>query len=154
MSGIINSAGSKSGIIGTTELDYEEGTHTVEHKQTDGTSFAMDGSYQTLKYTKIGRLVHCTGWIIVGAITGTMAHTKFSLPFTCATIAGTSAGFTGTQNVLTYSVDYGGDGASVYVGNTQDHCQCISSRDNNTYAHIPAVLNDEYGMSITYFTDA
>ena len=29
MSGIVNSAGSRSGVIGTTELDYEEGTFTA-----------------------------------------------------------------------------------------------------------------------------
>ena len=152
MSGIINSAGSKSGVIGQTELDYEEGTHTVVHAQTDGTTFGMHSSYQKLGYTKIGRIVHCQGYIIIGSVTGTPAHTKFTLPFTCAT--GTpSLPFTGSQNCLTYEVDYDGAGVCLYIGQGQKFFQCISNRDNSSHAHAPARGGDEYAVSITYATD-
>ena len=50
MSGIINSAGSKSGIIGQTELDYEEGTWTPTVDS--GTLTGVSGVY-----TKIGNKV-------------------------------------------------------------------------------------------------
>ena len=53
MSGIVGGAGSKSGVIGTTEIDYETGsfTPTIEF----GGAFS-GGSYlfQVGKYTKIG----------------------------------------------------------------------------------------------------
>ena len=50
MSGIVGGAGSKSGIIGETEIEYEEGTWTP--KDTDG-----NGSNQYGMYTRIGNLV-------------------------------------------------------------------------------------------------
>ena len=52
MSGIIGGAGSKSGVIGETELDYEEGTWTV----TVGGATASLGNTVGY-YTKIGKMV-------------------------------------------------------------------------------------------------
>ena len=53
MSGIIGGAGSKSGVIGTTELGYEKGTWTVTNSNSPQS--------QECIYTKVGRLVHCSG---------------------------------------------------------------------------------------------
>ena len=59
MSGMIGSAGSKSGVIGETELDYEEGTFMTAGA--DGTGSWTTGSYQMstviimAKYIKIGK---------------------------------------------------------------------------------------------------
>jgi len=47
MSGIIGGAGSKSGIIGTTELDYEEGTFTPAVA-------SWTATVASATYTKIG----------------------------------------------------------------------------------------------------
>ena len=57
MSGIINSAGSKSGVIGQTELDYEEGTWTptITGYTAGSTQTYSD---QTGTYTKIGDICH------------------------------------------------------------------------------------------------
>ena len=57
MSGIIGGAGSKSGVIGTTELDYEEGEWTPVNY--NWTTFAL--GTPTSKYIKIGSVV--TVWI-------------------------------------------------------------------------------------------
>tara|TARA_R110000824_G_scaffold272721_1_gene461224 strand:+ start:531 stop:971 length:441 start_codon:yes stop_codon:yes gene_type:complete len=65
MSGIINSAGSRSGVIGTTEIDYEEGTWTAS------VSTGAGSGSQTGYYTKIGQVVfielHTKGTNITGA---------------------------------------------------------------------------------------
>ena len=55
MSGIINSAGSKSGVIGTTELDYEEGTFTPTNNGTGWSNSATTSN----TYVKIGKSVTC-----------------------------------------------------------------------------------------------
>ena len=55
MSGIIGSAGSKSGIIGETEIDYEEGTWTP--------TLASGGCSGTSYYIKIGKSVTIYGEI-------------------------------------------------------------------------------------------
>ena len=56
MSGIINSAGSKSGVIGTTELDYEEGTWTVYFADASSGGNVSSTS-ATGNYIKVGGLV-------------------------------------------------------------------------------------------------
>ena len=56
MSGIIGGAGSKSGIIGTTDLDYEEGTWTVYFADASSGGNVSSTSV-TGNYTKIGRMV-------------------------------------------------------------------------------------------------
>ena len=56
MSGIIGGAGSKSGIIGETELDYEEGEWTPTKVATYG--FTDGTEVLTGKYIKIGTLVY------------------------------------------------------------------------------------------------
>jgi len=149
MSGIVGGTGSKSGVIGQTELDYEEGLHTVVHAQTDGSNFAMNGTYEKLSYIKMGRVVHITGHLVINTVNGTTNHTKFSLPFTCA--SGNEHG--GAQHAMTYAVDYGGDGVSIYIGPNQKFCQCISSRDDTSYLHACAAAGDEYNISATYYTD-
>ena len=58
MSGIINSAGSKSGIIGKTELEYEVGTWTpVVQINGSGDDEAGEFTLTFANYTRIGNLV-------------------------------------------------------------------------------------------------
>jgi len=73
MSGIIGRAGSKSGVIGTTELDYEEGTWTP-------TGPSLNDANGT--YTKIGRLIYCSAYVYLSV---SNADTIGGLPFTSAT---------------------------------------------------------------------
>jgi len=60
MSGIIGAAGSKSGVIGETELDYEEGTWTPQWKSEGGSgecTYSDSGNSVNGVYTKVGRMV-------------------------------------------------------------------------------------------------
>ena len=59
MSGFISQAGGKSGIIGETEIDYEEGSWTPT---INGVSSSPTQSYahQVGRYTKVGNLVYAT----------------------------------------------------------------------------------------------
>ena len=85
MSGIINSAGSRSGVIGTTELEYEEGDIT-NPLIVGGTPFTSYGSFSVAEaiYKRIGNMVFCsyllhTGSVDVGTGTFTLA-----IPFTAS----------------------------------------------------------------------
>jgi len=81
MSGIIGGAGSKSGIIGETELDYEEGTWTAALLCGSG-SATFNASYNTGSYTKIGRLVHVSGWLFLTAVSSPSGSLNVTgLPF-------------------------------------------------------------------------
>jgi len=92
MSGIIGGAGSKSGVIGTTELDYEEGTWDAV--VSDGTNpMTMDGSLDTGYYTKVGNLVTVSGLLVttsLGSASGAIRIT--GLPFTVANNAAAYSG--------------------------------------------------------------
>jgi hypothetical protein len=70
MSGIIGGVGSKSGVIGTTELDYEEGTWTPtsDYGILNGTITGISNN----KYTKIGNLVNVNAFF-TNSTTGTLA---------------------------------------------------------------------------------
>ena len=82
MSGIINSTGSRSGSIGRTELDYEEGNWDPIITGADGnnaTYYSVRNGY----YTKIGRKVFLTGRVgttALGSISGAIRLGNF--PFT------------------------------------------------------------------------
>jgi hypothetical protein len=82
MSGLIGGAGSKSGVIGTTELDYETGTFTPT-----ATSLSSSAG----RYTKIGRIVTC--WWYSRNNQLTPSRTDYAgLPFTA--VAGGTGQFT------------------------------------------------------------
>jgi hypothetical protein len=90
MSGIANSAGSKSGVIGTTELDYEEGEWTPTI--IDGSNATFSGQLYPSSYVKIGRLVtvNFSKTFNNGANTSTLSIG--GLPFTSLTYS--TGGFT------------------------------------------------------------
>ena len=82
MSGIVNSAGSKSGVIGTTELDYEEGVWTPSlscgylcH------TWAIDSvAISDAIYTKIGDVVRVSCKLVVTK-SGTNATNSYNINF-------------------------------------------------------------------------
>ena len=82
MSGIIGGAGSKSGVIGTTELDYEEGTWTpVIDRQTGTPNCTYD--QRTATYTRIGNMVSVYCALTISSVTDSASgYTKLTgLPF-------------------------------------------------------------------------
>jgi hypothetical protein len=91
MSGIIGGAGSRSGVIGETEIDYEEGTWTPVLAATAGTigSYTSSGTY-----TKIGRVVQTTAIIRITAVGGGSGGTLISgYPFNASTSQSLSGAF-------------------------------------------------------------
>ena len=92
MSGIIGGAGSKSGIIGTTELDYEEGTWTP------GVHVLTMTEATHKWYKKIGNIVWLSASVVFAAgSSGTTQRIKGS-PFTSLHY---SSGYVGWTNWTT-----------------------------------------------------
>ena len=81
MSGIVGGAGSKSGVIGTTELDYEKGTWTPVFKGNNtGSVIAHTISHAT--YVKIGKFVTCQFFVVrADASGGSDVVTWTGVPF-------------------------------------------------------------------------
>ena len=96
MSGVIGGAGSKSGVIGTTELDYEEGTWLPN--LTDNASNALGHSTQAGFYTKIGNTVHISGQFTCNSLSGVTTTSDIylrGLPFTIKDANGAYANYDG-----------------------------------------------------------
>ena len=87
MSGIVGGAGSKSGIIGETEPDYEEGTWTP--------TFADSSVSAAAQYIKIGTLVYisCQMSSIGSTTSGNIEGDMGGLPFTPTSPADFALGY-------------------------------------------------------------
>ena len=84
MSGIVGSAGSKSGNIKHTDLDYEQGFYDITMTAASG-PITMS-STDNVRYTKIGQLVYNQGYVSTSGISSPSGALYLaSLPFTsCA----------------------------------------------------------------------
>jgi hypothetical protein len=126
MSGIIGSAGSKSGVIGETEIDYETGTWTPTFSNENG---------RHARYVKVGNWVHCWGWIKVTGSCGS----KGGLPFTSMHNADSHDNAIGV-GVVGYQSETGGQTWGILVdGNATSfnfrHGNTVMNLGNGAQAH-------------------
>ena len=148
MSGIVGGAGSKSGVIGTTELDYEEGTWTPVIK-IGSTTQSANQSLAT--YTKIGKMVICSATVTDITESGT-GNLSCSLPFAAGSISGLYSTVLVRWGAIDSSPADSFQGFIHHNGDTQFEFQRI-----NEGGYAGAVRNVEcagtfqlYGMSWTY----
>jgi len=77
---------------GTSELfsDYEEGTYTATLTcSTSGTiTVSSTNNWNTLAYTKIGRVVHVQGGIRIASVSSPTGSVELNLPFASANLTG------------------------------------------------------------------
>ena len=99
MSGWLGGTGSRSGIIGETEIDYEEGVYTATPMSAGGKVWS-GSSYMTLQYTKIGRQVTVSGMLNPTSDNGGGdGEFRLSLPFTSGSLTDDSALSIGTCSI-------------------------------------------------------
>tara|TARA_R110002020_G_C16177199_1_gene764495 strand:- start:212 stop:673 length:462 start_codon:yes stop_codon:yes gene_type:complete len=115
MSGIVGSTGSRSGVIGETELDYEKGTWTP-YFQVSGSNISASYAEQVGGYIKIGKLVHVNLTMTLSAESISSGAMQVSLPFTQTSAfpavvnVGRNTGFSDADSP---QAGYCGSGASV-----------------------------------------
>ena len=102
MSGIIGGAGTRSGIVGQTELSEETGTWTAVIK--DGSGNEMSLFEDTMQYSKIGNQVTISGYVVVNAEESAVgAISLYGLPFTSGSsnghLSSIACGYAGSLNV-------------------------------------------------------
>ena len=117
MSGIIGGAGSKSGVIGVTEIDYEEGDWTpiISDTSNNATGYSVQAGY----YTKIGRKVFLTGRIQtsnLGSVSGNIVLGGF--PFTVINSDKARSGLTFTGHNFNMSAGTSVIGGDCEAGQT------------------------------------
>ena len=149
------SNGSQKLTIGsnwTHNLDaYEEGTYTAT--MTPNTSGTITLNNKTLSYTRIGRVVHVTGYLDFASVSSPVGSVSINLPFTQATT---------TENPTACNVRFNGFSNSSYHANTP-WAQCsngvISIYSGNASGVLSNVAqeittNCSVRIGVTYFTNA
>ena len=124
------------GTVAANELDdYETGLHTAALSDTSGdvTSIALNSSYNQLAYTKIGRLVHISGTLVISSYSGSWGSgvLRMTLPFTAADL--TDQAGKSTMSVGVYNVNFTA-GTSPYMQVTENttNVDFYVGGDNNT----------------------
>jgi len=131
--------------------DYEEGTFTPNLSTSTGVTLPLNSSIDLMSYTKIGRMVHIQGLIRLASLTNPSgAFTLFrGLPFATA----------GNSAIAQFASRGGGaiyyDDVSVNPGKfllpftfSENQTQFNVYKDAAGYA-----INDDFQISLTYFTD-
>jgi len=118
MTGIVNSTGAKSGIIGTTVgtpsggAEYEEGSWTPTN---NNGSFGNQNAY----YAKVGRLVYIEAWVYTTGGSAPSTNQILGFPFTSEENSGNAVG-----------------GGIFNVQNNAENTMTWARASNTTYADI------------------
>jgi len=121
MSGLINSAGSKSGVIGTTELAYEEGRWTPSFA---GSGWSDEGitSTRVCHYVRLGPVVNF--WIDIFHSDNIMDWTNASQIHGLPTFSGVQTNFHGPISAEAF-----------YTGGTMEEISGYVNSDGEIYLH-------------------
>ena len=142
MSGILSSAGGNSGIIGQTEIDYEEGTWTPALN--NGGSVVVNEA----QYTKVGRLVTCDCYINLSSIPNNGSLFIIGgLPFTAVPVnsyAGGSVAYVSSHNVSIWSGPLVSERTTNIYWHRHDGSESTITNSNAT--GLPAII-----LQVTYF---
>jgi len=123
--------------------DYEEGTFEVTAAPATSGTATINSSYNTLSYTKIGRLVTITGEIRISSFSSAVGNLLLnSLPFTVASLTDVAG------RAFTATYFYQGSTAAIsaeilYVADNSTQLQIF--KNTNTMTN-----NSEIGISISY----
>ena len=131
----------------TSELldDYEEGTYSASITMGGSGTVTMNSSYDTLSYTKIGRMVYVTGQIRVSSVSSPVGSTLINLPFTVRNnISDARGGGTVTLYITGQAHYYW-----PLVYQIAEDTSIINITHNATGYFLPAA-NNEYAISIMY----
>jgi len=115
--------------------DYEEGTYTPTVTDAGGNvTISINSSYNTLSYTKIGRICYIAGSLVVSSISGSWSThaTQITVPFTAASL--TDQAGKSFMNLAVYNTDLTNSGTYAYFAVSEDvaYGQINCARDNGT----------------------
>ena len=152
MSGIIGGAGSRSGVIGQTEIDYETGTWTPVFSTSGGGGYEITTVIVKATYVKIGKSVTIfyNGTATYDSNSGAAAFRCSGVPFTPTdqfTLPGTICGNVSIAGE--YSPPSGSAGTSMNTSSMIQTGAGSSFPDNSSG---PLVARTIFGWS-TYIVD-
>ena len=90
--GIYLGAASNSTPVAANYLDdYEEGSFSAALTATSSGTITLNSTYDTFFYTKVGNLVHISGYIRISSVSSPTGVIRFDLPFTVANLGDSSS---------------------------------------------------------------
>ncbi len=119
--------------------DYEEGNYSPTVQGSTGGSWTLDGAYNQLAYTKIGRMVTVTGRIRItgeNSPSGTMVHV--SLPTTSASLGEDRGRVTGSCTVQ-------------YADTAVNTFAIHPTAEGNSYVQIGLASGTSFGDAVSEF---
>ena len=150
MSGLIGQVGARSGVVGTTELDYEEGTFSFSIATTSGTA-NLHSSHDTGTYVKIGSMVHIQGNLGLTSGSSGTGKLKLTLPFVSGNFDDESESCGG--GLAMYSVDWDGSAPAWELpGGGSTYVSFQTSQDDAGWGNLNFNNSDYYIFSIQYRT--
>ena len=132
--------------------DYEEGTWTPTVTCTTSGSYTLDGGSNLLAYTKVGRVVHISGYIQINGESSPNGNLRITLPFTSFNSTDDTDYAMGNAIIA----NHGGNMPSninFFVTNNSAYGYPWGVNDNGTtfyVAHDDVDTNFQFGVSMTY----
>lgn len=134
--------------------DYEEGTWTATLTcSTSGTITLLNGR-KTLAYTKVGRVVHCQGWIGVTSISSPLGMVYLNLPFVTADLTDYAGRVTGC--VIFENVTYTGSAIGLYMQESSSNCYfagVVSGSTNVVLDGSGVAATADFWVDFSYITN-
>ena len=139
--------------------DYEEGTYTVTLTCSTSGTATLNGSYNTGRYTKIGRVVYVNCDARISSVSSPSGSMVFSLPFTSANTAADE------DSTIGHMITHGTTKQSGQVGNFFPNVTANASnftlmyenattRLSVTHDNVGIGANDEFVFSFWYTASA
>jgi len=126
--------------------DYEEGTHTATISPTTSGTITLNSTNNVLAYTKVGRVVHITGDLVIGSVSSPVGTSvEISLPFAINNTTGLSGRIGGAFRYYDASV---GDSTITFRGFEGD--SVVKATINSS----TLASSDSITVSFTYYTTA
>ena len=152
---IVSSSGIAIGGTGAANTldDFEEGSHVPTVTGSVSGSLTLNSSYNTLAYTKIGRVVHVQGLLIASSVSAGTGYIKITLPFA---ITSAYTGRTASATFINASSANARDFVSITIENESQLRLYLgdgTNAANDSFQTISANSSDMY-VSLTYITDS
>ena len=104
--------------------DYEEGVYGTSFNCSVSGSITLNGAYNNMQYTKVGRLVTVTGYFIVSSVSSPNGVLQITVPFQSVNTSSNSSSVDLSFNVLSTGsltdawgiIDHNSNTINVYVG--------------------------------------
>jgi len=133
--------------------DYEEGTHQTAITMSGSGTVTLNTSFDTISYTKVGRLVTITGHPRIASVSSPVGSMYLSLPFTAKNGQQDESRSGG---VFEYYDNSGGSGSYYKLLGMQINQNSNLLSLNNTHTHnfnLTPAASDEIYLNFCYITD-